>query len=418
MDVKNHNSDVFIFGLQYPEPKSTAAGSRMLQLMALFQALKYNIHFASAQPSTMFSENLNTQQIKTYTAQLNDKSTRDLLAKIQPQIVLFDRFITEEQFGWMVDETCPDALKILDTEDLHFLRENREKMVRSSDADANEFAITEKVKREIGAIYRCDITLMISKAEIEILVEKFRLSEDILWYLPFMFDIGQLRIQQSTDYKDRHDFVSIGNFKHAPNLDMVKYLYKNIWPNIRTALPKAEWHIYGAYLPQQVKEMHRPENGVVVKGRAEDALQTLKDYRVMLAPLRFGAGLKGKCLDSMQSGTPSVTSSIGAEGIAEHKDWPGFVEDDELKFVNASVELYQNKNVWQEKQNKVFDLLSQHFNKAHFQPKFQQQLADALSNLSDIRKNNLIGQLLKYHLHRSTKFMSLWIEEKNRNKNT
>ncbi len=404
---------LLIFGLQYPESKSTAAGSRMLQLISLFKEYGYDIHFACAQLPTEFSNDLNVLKINTHAVKINDKLTGLLLKEINPHIVLFDRFITEEQFGWIVEETCPNALKILDTEDLHFLRENREKLLDLQDSNPYEFAFTDKAKREIGAIYRCDLTLMISKVEIEILVEKFRIPEELLWYLPFIFDVSKLKIENTPKYEDRLHFVSIGNFKHRPNLDMVKHLHKNIWPEIRKALPKAEWHVFGAYLPQQIQEMHKPENGVIVMGRAEDVLSTLQSYKVMLAPLRFGAGLKGKCFDSMRSGTPSVTTSVGAEGITEHKDWPGFVEDDEQEFVNASVELYQNQNIWQDKQKKAFEILSQNFSKAEFQKKFQEELKYGLSHLKSIRRNNLTGQLLKFHLHRSTKFMSLWIEEKN-----
>jgi glycosyltransferase involved in cell wall biosynthesis len=414
LDLKTHHNNLLIFGLQFPEPKSTAAGSRMVQLIDLFKEFGYHVHFACAQPPHEFSIDLEKIQVKTEPIQLNDPHVKKILRDIQPQIVVFDRFITEEQFGWMVDDVCPDALKILDTEDLHFLRENREALIKNPESTIDEFDLTDKAKREIGAIFRCDMTLMISKVEIEILVNKLKLPKDLLCYLPFIINNNEVDNEKKPDFAVRRHFISIGNFKHAPNLDMVKHLHKKIWLKIRSEIQDAEWHIYGAYLPQQIREISNKKQGIIVKGRAEDALQTLKNYRVMLAPLRFGAGLKGKCIDSMLAGTPSVTTSIGAEGIAEHKDWPGFVEDDEQKFVNASVELYQNQNIWQDKQKKAFEVLNQNFSKMVFRKQFQEHLKYGLSHLKSIRKNNLTGQLLKYHLHRSTKFMSLWIEEKNK----
>jgi len=273
--LNRNSNNVLIFGLQFPEPKSTAAGTRMLQLINLFKDFNFKIHFACAQPSTDFSIDLSQIDVSEHILHLNDGSAKVLLEQLQPQIVIFDRFITEEQFGWVVDETCPEALKILDTEDLHFLRENRENILKNPSSGINEDSLTDKAKRELAAIYRCDLNLMISKFEIEFLENKFNLPQNQLVYLPFILNVDNLNQNEHLNYSKRKHFVSIGNFKHAPNLDMVKYLHKEIWPHIRDVLPNSEWHIYGAYLPQQIKELHKPSKGVVVKGRAEEVISTL-----------------------------------------------------------------------------------------------------------------------------------------------
>lgn len=408
--------NLLIFGLQYPEPNSTAAGSRMLQLIDIFKGMGFEIHFACAQPETKFSVDIEALGIAQHNIQLNDSFTKLLLADIKPKIVLFDRFVTEEQFGWMVDEVCPTVLKILDTEDLHFLRENREKIVKKRISKKREFELSEKAKREIAAIYRCDLTLMISKIEIDILVEKFQIPDQLLVYIPFFLDTNSINQNVSPKYSNRNHFVSIGNFKHAPNLDMVKQLRDDIWPQISQQLPNAEWHIYGAYLPKHIKKWNNPKKGIIAKGRAEDAKDTLQNYKVMLAPLRYGAGIKGKLIDSMRAGTPSVTTSVGAEGITSKENWPGFVEDDYLKFVSSAVELYTNEDLWKVKHKMGFEVLNLNFDKKHYSDKFKDIIEGSLQNLEELRQNNTVGALLKHHLHRSTKFMSLWIEEKNKEK--
>jgi hypothetical protein len=413
--VLNKPLDILIFGLQFPEPKSTAAGSRMLQLINLFQDYEYNIHFACSQPKTNFSTSFNQKSVSEHVIRLNDNSVKKLLEKIHPRIVIFDRFITEEQFGWIVDETCPHALKILDTEDLHFLRENREAVVKKSITESDLYTLTDKAKREIAAIYRCDLTLMISKIEIDILVQKFNVPIDLLVYLPFILKINKQKYSQLPNYESRLHFMSIGNFKHSPNLDMVKNLHQHIWPKIKHELPKVEWHIYGAYVPKQIEELHNPKQGVMVKGRAEEAIETLQKYKVMLAPIRFGAGLKGKCIDSFQAGIPSITTKIGAEGIAGAKMWSGFVKDEIEEFFESAVQLYQDESLWKDKQEMGFDVLEQNFDVKIYKHKFKNKIEDSLDALSNIRNQNIVGKLLKHHLHRSTKFMSLWIEEKNKN---
>jgi glycosyltransferase involved in cell wall biosynthesis len=194
---------------------------------------------------------------------------------------------------------------------------------------------------------------------------------------------------------------------------MVIYLYREIWPKIRKAQSGAEWHIYGAYLPQNIKQLHHPQKGIVVKGRADQVLQTMSSYKVMLAPLRFGAGLKGKYVDAMRSGTPSVTTEIGAEGIASSSEWPGFVENGSDEFAAKSVELYQNQQLWISKQQLAIKVLKQ-FDIKLYIDHFKVVLQDQYKHLKSKRTKNIVGELLKHHRHRSTKFMSLWIEEKNK----
>jgi glycosyltransferase involved in cell wall biosynthesis len=302
----------------------------------------------------------------------------------------------------------------LDTEDLHFLREARQKSLKETSKITKLIKLSDKAKRELAAIYRCDLTLMISKVEIELFTKEFNIPERLLYYLPFVYDTSSFLKNNSTGFEDRQHFMSIGNFKHNPNLDMVLELYKSIWPKIRKTLKDAEWHIYGAYLPKQIEQLHQPQHGVIVKGRAEDVLETLAFYRVMLAPLRFGAGLKGKCLDSMRCGTPSVTSSIGAEGIAAGDNWPGFIEDNPQLFAENAIALYKGQDIWISKQQRGFEVLHNSFDVELYSKDFQLELSKGLEQLKTIRQQNVVGELLKHHHQRSTKFMSLWIEEKNR----
>jgi len=254
---------------------------------------------------------------------------------------------------------------------------------------------------------------MISKVEIQILVDQFNLPVQLLFYFPFVYKLNFQSLKALPKFENRQHFVSIGNFKHKPNLDMVRYLYKDIWPKIRKRLSDAEWHIYGAYCPESIKQLHNKSKGIHVKGRAKNALDTLKKYRVMLAPLRFGAGLKGKCLDSMIAGTPSVTTSIGAEGVCSAQTWPGYVEDNIQDFIVRAIDLYTNKSAWEEKHNQGFKILKNNFNVSDFKKEFKYKIDESFKNLKTLRNKNIVGQLLKHHSHKSTKYMSLWIQAKN-----
>ena len=112
----------------------------------------------------------------------------------------------------------------------------------------------------------------------------------------------------------------------------------------------AELHVYGAYPTQQVLEFTNAYEGFFVHGFVEDASLVLENSRVLLAPLRFGAGIKGKFTSAMLSGTPNITTSIGAEGMCSGLPWNGFIVDDIEDFIDSAVELYTNEKRWKQAQ--------------------------------------------------------------------
>ncbi len=402
---------LLIIGHTFPEPSTTAAGSRMMQLVELFQEENYQITFASTATFSERTENLETQNISVKSILLNDISFDDFIKELNPEIVIFDRYITEEQFGWRVSENCPIALKILDTEDLHFLRKAREEAVKKDKSviEANHF--TEIAKREIASILRCDLSLIISEYEMELLQNTFKISSEILYYLPFLVET----ISENTpSFEQRHDFLAIGNLLHAPNVDSVLQL-KEIWPEIKKQLPEAQLHIYGAYAPQQILQLNNKKQGFIIKGWVEEVENLMKNYRLQLAPLRFGAGLKGKLLDAMRFGLPSVTTEVGAEGMCGDLKFGGSVTTSKEDFINASVKLYSEEKLWNQAQQNGFEVIKQRFQKSLFSEDFKKHIRILSLNLEKHRQENFIGQILQHHSLQSTKYLSKWIEAKNLN---
>lgn len=402
-----------IIGLVWPEPDSSAAGTRMIQLIELFLAQDYHIVFASASQKTNFSYALEGLGIVCQSVLLNSDTFDDFIQKLNPQIVLFDRFISEEQFGWRVAEHCPHALRILDTEDLHCLRFARQNAIKKSQEFKLEAILEEEISlREIASIYRCDISLVISEVEMHILKDIFKIDDDLLFYLPLFFE----KQSDILPFEARTDFVFIGNFLHEPNWDAVQQLKKVIWPHLKNTLKDAKLHIYGAYCLEKAFQMHHEKDGFLVHGRAENALKVISQARVLLAPLRFGAGIKGKLLEAMITGTPTVTTHVGAEGIAAAEQWNGFVSDDVGQFSEHAVKLYQDEILWKQKQALGFTVLEDRFAKETYTTGFLEKHQDVLANLSAHRNQNFLGKLLYHHQFMATKFMSKWITEKNNKK--
>lgn len=406
---------LLIIGFVWPEPNSSAAGSRMMQLISCFKSEDYNITFASACAKTDNAFDLITLGIEQVHIALNHSSFDEFIVELQPDVVLFDRFMTEEQYGWRVAEHCPNALRLLDTEDLHCLRKGRQQAFKNQKTFDNSYLFNDVAKREIASIYRCDLSLIISEAELEVLTQVFKVDMSLLYYLPFLLEpILDETISKLPKFTQREHFVTIGNFLHPPNYQSVLYLKTQIWPLIRQQLPKAELHIYGAYASQKVIQLHNEKEGFFIKGYAENVSEVMQKAKVCLAPLQFGAGLKGKLIDAMQNGTPSVMTSIAAEGMFGNLEANGFITDDDTEFVNSAVALHSNELIWKEMRNHGFKVINSRFQSLNFQTDFLQIVNDVLSILKAHRQENFIGQMLQHHNMQSTKFMSKWIEEKNK----
>lgn len=402
-----------LLGMVWPEPNSSAAGTRMMQLIALLQENGYDIIFASAAQEGDFSFDFSATNVVKQKIKLNCTSFDAFVAALKPELVLFDRYITEEQFGWRVIEQCPNALRLLDTEDLHCLRLSRQKAVKKGRVFELTDLVTEPIaKREIASILRCDLSLIISEFEMNVLQDVFKIDNDLLFYLPLFYN--QRDSMHLKKYQSRKDFVFIGNFLHEPNWDAVKQLKEKLWPDIRKALPSAFLHIYGAYPSQKVLELHNPKENFLIHGRAPHAQEVIGNARILLAPLRFGAGLKGKLLEAMQCGTPCVTTSIGAEGIAADSEWNGFIASDSCDFVDKAIVLYTDSSNWNQSQQKGFEILANRFDQKRFSSDFFERLRNGTSNLLAHRNQNFIGSLLLYHNALSIKYMAKWIEEKNK----
>ncbi|WP_347173549.1 glycosyltransferase family 4 protein [Polaribacter uvawellassae] len=410
------HQSVLIIGTVWVEPNSSAAGSRMLQLIELFLQQNYTITFATTTQKTNNAFDLKSIGVNEVAIELNSYSFDDFIKELNPTIVVFDRFMIEEQFGWRVAENCPSAIRILDTEDLHCLRKVREEAIKKQEEFTIEKLLTSDIaKREIAAILRCDLSLIISTFEIDLLKSVFKIDENILYYLPFLLDkIDEHQTKKWKDFSKRNHFVFIGNFFHKPNIDAVITLKKHIWSAIRKAIPKAEIHIYGAYITEQIQQLHNQKEGFIVKGFVENANEVVQNAKVVLAPLRFGAGIKGKLTEAMLSGTPSVTTTIGAEGMHDNFPWNGFVEDDFPLFSKKAIALYSDKNLWNQSQKKGILIINKIYDKEKIGTQFINQLSLLQKEITQHRIQNFLGNLLQHQTLQSTKYMSKWIEEKNK----
>ena len=319
----------------------------------------------------------------------------------------------EEQFGWRVEKSCPDAMRILQTEDLQHLRNARHQAVKQNRIMTQQDLFSDLAKREVAAILRSDLSFVVSEYEMTLLTETYNVDPTLLVHTPFMLpNIDEQH--QFNDYEARQDFICIGSFRHAPNWDSVLWLYEEIWPKIRKQLPNANLNVCGSYPPKKATQLHNPKKGFIVKGWVEDALAEMQQARVCLAPLRFGAGIKGKLAEAMVAGTPSVTTSVGAEAMAGDYSWNGAVSDNVDDIVQHAVDLYSNSEQWHTAQQNGLEIINNRYDGNKIGNTIVAAITQGYSNLQHSRLANFTGAMLRHHSMKSTQYMSQWIEEKNR----
>ncbi|SNR67483.1 glycosyltransferase [Flavobacterium sp. ov086] len=413
----NQTKKLLIIGFVWPEPNSSAAGGRMMQLISIFKQNGFKITFASPAMDSDFMVDLSEFGIEKKSIELNNSSFDTFILGLNPDVVLFDRFMIEEQFGWRVAENCPKAIRLLDTEDLHCLRTARQKAFKENRTFELIDLLSEEVaKREIASILRCDLSFIISEFEMKILKEVFKIDSDLLYYLPFLvYEMSELDLLKLPLFEERKNFVFIGNFLHEPNWNTVQYLKETIWPIIRQQFPEAVLEVYGAYPSQKVLQLHQSKNGFFIKGRAADANEVVKNARVVLAPIRFGAGLKGKLLEAMQCGTPSMTSTIGSEAMHADLPWNGFITDDIETFAKKAVELYQDESLWKQSQKNGVAIVNECYQLSKYSTALVAKINSLVNDSESHRLQNFMGSLLQHHTLKSTKYMAKWIEAKNKN---
>lgn len=414
---------VLYLGYVWPEPNSSAAGGRTLEILSSFREQAWEVMYASAASLSPHRFPLEQIGIAERLIAINDDAFDELLREYRPELVVFDRFFTEEQFAWRVEKICPTAVRVLDTCDLHSLREARQQLLKEQlqqhsrwqapnmQQIAQAMRQSDLAIREIAAILRCDLSLMISDVEMQLLENVFAVPPSILHLNRLMLLPQKSHIRRS--YDERHDFVTIGNFRHAPNWDAVLWLKQVIWPALRKRLPTAQLKVYGAYPPPKAMQLHSERDGFQVLGWAENAQKVMANARVCLAPLRFGAGIKGKLADAMLAGTPSVTTSVGAEAMDEDGAWPGVVSDDVDTFVQGAIDLYQDRERWSQAQEVGDNTLTLLFDRERDQQELINRIVYVRENLAQLRFSNFMGMMLRHHSLKSTQYMSQWIALKN-----
>jgi GT2 family glycosyltransferase len=312
---------------------------RMFQILKLLRELGHRITFA---PDNM-------ADIPPYTGELQKRGIKVIhhpyFKKVRDYLMAhgseFDVVILSRcQFAWKhisdVRSYAPQSRIIFDTVDLHFLREEGEARL-TGDPEIQRKA-QETKRREYSLIDRCDETWVVSSAEQRLLRDEWpgksiRLVSNIV-------DVPG----SGTPFALRRDLLFIGGFQHTPNIDAVIFFLKKIYPLVSERLGDAKFYILGDKAPPQIVAL--ATDRIIVAGLQRDVRPFFDSVRLSVAPLRFGAGVKGKINQSMAFGVPVVATSLAVEGTELRDREDILVADEPEDFARALTELYESEGLW------------------------------------------------------------------------
>jgi len=249
-----------------------------------------------------------------------------------------------------ISKILPGSKSIFDMVDIHFLRYQR-----AIELDPTRISLRKKYKKyfeiETKLAKKADYIIAISDIEKEIMKD-YIASEKLLT----ISNIHYPKIVKSLTlpFENRKDLLFIGS-SHSPNLDALYFLYKEIMPIVWNTLPEVKVNIIGN-INEKIKDINHPN--IIFAGYVPDIVDFFVSNKIMIAPLRFGAGVKGKIGQAFEFYLPVITTSIGAEGmnLTDHKN--AIIRDNPLDFANSIIDLYQNKELWLKLQNNSENSLS------------------------------------------------------------
>jgi glycosyltransferase involved in cell wall biosynthesis/SAM-dependent methyltransferase len=246
---------------------------------------------------------------------------------------------------------CPEATLLFETMDLHFLREEREAELRGTE-DAREQAATTK-QLELGLVRRADATIVHSTHELEVLERAVPGASAHL--LPYVIEPRG----RGPAFEARRDLLFLGGFRHKPNVDAVQVFARDVLPLVQRELPDVRFVIVGSDPPEEVLGL--ASESVVVTGYVEDLKPIFDATRVSVAPLRYGAGYKGKVAMSMAHGVPGVVTSIAAEGMELRDGEQLLIADEPADMAAAIVRLYRDPALWDRLARSSYDFVVERF---------------------------------------------------------
>ncbi len=322
-----------------PEPDKDSGSVRMVNLMRCFIELGYGVTFLAdnRQHAGRYTEALQQLGVEALYLPWLD-SLQGLLSErgAEFDFVFISRHYIAVNYLSLVRKYCNQAALIFDTVDLHYLREER--LAELEQSPTLRQVARQTRRSELGMIASADMTLVVSPAEAEIL--ETHAPGSAVHVVSNIHEIHGCR----QSFADREDIFFVGGYQHPPNVDAVLWFVHEVWPLVRAQLPDLKFHLVGSKAPNELSSLE--VDGVEFHGFVPELEPFLDGCRLAVAPLRYGAGVKGKVNMSMSYGQPVVATTIAVEGMHATTEEDVLIADTAEAFAKAVVRLYGDHELW------------------------------------------------------------------------
>jgi GT2 family glycosyltransferase len=331
--------NILVIDHHLPMPDRDSGSLRMFQIVRILQRLGHRVTFL---PDNLADMPSYTRELQKRGIQVVHhpyvKRVRDYLISHGPtfDVVVLSRCDFARKHIEDVRLHAPQSRIIFDTVDLHYLREQREALL-TQDPDVGRKA-EERQLLEDYLIKEADETWVVSPVEQQILQENW--PQKSIQLVSNIVDVAG----PVTPFALRRDWLFIGGFQHRPNIDAVLFFVREIYPLVRDRLPDTKFYIIGDKAPPEIVEL--ASDRIIVAGLQRNVRSFFDSVRLSVAPLRFGAGIKGKINQSMAFGVPVVATSIAVEGMNLVNREDVLVADEPQDFARALIELYESEELW------------------------------------------------------------------------
>lgn len=346
---------VLIVDTTTPRPDRDSASLRLVNVMRLLHQEGAHVVFLPADGAHdgIYTEALQQLGVEVWYAPFVGR----LPAWLREHGARFDTVVACRHYVMrellpLLRKHAPQARVVFDTVDLHYLRERRGAAVSGDQAQVRSAERTREL--ELDLVARVDATLVVSAVERALLADDApQANVDILSNLHQLAGTGLA-------FDRRHDLVFVGGFRHPPNVDAVQWFVTEVFPRIRARLPAVRFHCIGSDVPAAIAALAGVP-GVEIHGYVADLTPYMDGARIAVAPLRFGAGVKGKINLSMAHGQPVVATSCAIEAMHLDDGDNVLVADDAAGFADAVMRLYDDAALWQRLADNGRVNVQQHF---------------------------------------------------------
>lgn len=329
-----------IIDLATPTPDKDSGSIDVIHYIKIIQTLGYQITFA---PASLFHAGRYTEELQRIGVEcLYTPHTTSIYEHIEAagsdyDLVILKRARVAARYIKQIRKHCTNAKIIFNTVDLHFLREERQAVIEESTKLKRRAKKTKLLERMV--MEGSDATIVISDSEREVIAREWphlRVAT-----IPYVREVRGCNVP----FSGRRDIVFIGSFDHAPNVDAVLYFVSEIWPLVHSAIPEVNFRIVGSKATPEIKELEK-NPGVIFDGYIPDLDPVFNSCRLSVAPLRFGAGIKGKIGTSLGYGVPCIATPIAAEGMGLIDEQEVLIASSSSDFANLIVKGYRDAALW------------------------------------------------------------------------